>query len=564
MQIKHGIAVSPGVAIGPAFVLGVEDFRIPQHYVSVAAADSEIIRLRCALENVAREMSANEALAAKHLGKQYAAIFGAHLQFVRDPKLLSEIEQRIRDLHQTPEFAATQVLRRYAKELQNLGNTYLAERAADIFDLERSLLRSLLGEQREELSHVTAPVVVLAHNLTPSETANLNRNFVQAFAIEVGGSTSHTAILAGALEIPAVVGLGDFLTDVSGGEMVIVDGDEGKVILAPDDETLAQYEATRVRIRTKAERLQALVEGPVHTKDGTQISVYGNIEFPEEAEHCRLRGADGIGLYRTEFLYLGATRERTEEDHYQAYLNVVKNFPDRPVVIRTLDLGADKVPGSLEFLDLFKTQLRAILRAANEGDVRVMFPLISSLAEFRQAKMVFRDVCEDLEEQGLPVRRDVPVGMMVEVPSAAIMSHEFAREVDFFSVGTNDLIQYTLAADRSDPSVSKYYNSADPAIRMLLRRIIEAANAAEIPVTVCGQMSSDPKFVPLLIGLGLRQLSVTPQSIPTIKEVIRNMSLADAQEIAERVSHLELGRDIESLLRAEQKRFLPDNNPVSP
>lgn len=580
MQIKHGIAVSPGVAIGHAFVLGVEDFRVPQHYVSVAAADSEVIRLRCALENVAREMVANEALAAKHLGKQYAAIFGAHLQFLRDPKLLTEIEQRIRDLHQSPEFAATQVLRRYAKELQNLGNTYLAERAADIFDLERSLLRSLLGEQREELSHLTVPVVVLAHNLTPSETANLNRHYVQAFVTEVGGSTSHTAILAGALEIPAIVGVGDFLTDVSGGEMVIVDGDEGKIILAPDDETLRQYEATQVRIRSKAERLQSRGERPAETRDGTRIYIYGNIEFPEEAEHCRTRGADGIGLYRTEFLYLGATRERTEEDHYQAYLNVVRNFPDQPVVIRTLDLGADKIPGamrhvfrdvsnpelglrsirvSLEYLELFKTQLRAILRAANEGDVRVMFPLISSLAEYRQAKMVFRDVREDLEEQGVPFRRDIPVGMMVEVPAAAIMADEFAREVDFFSIGTNDLIQYTLAADRSDPSVAKYYNSADPAIMVLLRRVIAAARAAEIPVTVCGQMSSDPKFVALLVGMGLRHLSVTPQSIPTIKEMIRNMSLSEAEEIAQRVSELELARDIESLLRGEQKRFLPDN-----
>jgi phosphotransferase system enzyme I (PtsI) len=585
MQIKHGIAVSPGIAIGPAFVLGVEDFRIPQHYVSVAAAESEIIRLRCALENVAREISANETLAAQHLGKQYASIFAAHLQFVRDPKLIAEIEQRVRDFHQSPEFASMQVLRRYAKELQNLGNQYLAQRASDIFDLERSLLRHLLGEQREELTHLTAPVVVLAHDLTPSETANLNRNFVRGFVTEIGGSTSHTAILAGALEIPAIVGVGDFLTDVSGGEMIIVDGNEGRVIVGPDEATLAQYQATQAQLRTKTERLQAQVEGPAETRDGTRIFVFGNIEFPEEAEHCRLRGADGIGLYRTEFLYLGAMRERTEEDHYQAYLNVVRNFPGQPVVIRTLDLGADKVPGamrhvfrevmnpelglrsirvSLEYLELFKTQLRAMLRAAEEGDVRIMFPLISSLAELRQAKMVFRDVREDLEDQGFRCRHDIPVGMMVEVPSAALMADEFAREVDFFSVGTNDLIQYTLAADRSDPAVSKYYNSADPAIMILLRRIFAAAEAANIPVTVCGQMSSDPKFVPLLVGMGLRQLSVTPQSIPAIKDMIRNMSLNDAEEISQRVSQLELARDIEFYLRGEQKRFLPDGQPNSP
>jgi len=581
MFIKHGIAVSPGIAIGPAFVLGVEDFRVPQNYVSVAAADSEISRFHAALDKVSEEISANESLAAEHLGQQYSAIFGAHLQFLHDPKLNAEVESRIREQHQSPEFAVTQVLRRSAKELQNLGNQYLAERAADIFDLERSLLRHLLGEQREELAHVTAPVIVLAHNLTPSETANLNRNFVQGFVTEIGGSTSHTAILAGALEIPAIVGVGDFLTDVSGGELVIVDGEEGRVIVGPDEATLSQYQAKQASSRTTTERLQSRVDTPSETRDGTRIFVYGNIEFPEEAEHCRLRGADGIGLYRTEFLYMGSNKERSEEDHYQAYLNVIRSFPEQPVVIRTLDLGADKIPGvmrhvfrditnpelglrsirvSLEYPSLFKTQLRAALRAAVEGDVRIMFPLISSLAEFRQAKMVFRDVWEDLEEQGIPFRRDTPVGMMVEVPSAALMAEEFAREADFFSVGTNDLIQYTLAADRSDPTVAKYYNPADPAILMLLRRVFSAGEHAGIPVTICGQMSSDPKFVPLLIGMGLRQFSVTPQAIPTVKEMVRNMSLADAEEIARKVSQFELARDIESYLRGELRRFLPENH----
>jgi len=579
MQVKQGIAVSPGIAIGPAFVLGVEDFRVPQHYVSVAAAESEIQRLRAALQNVASEISANEALASQHLGKEYAAIFGAHLQFVRDPKLVAEMEQRIRDLHHSPEFAATQVLRRFARELQNLGNQYLAERATDLFDLERSLLRHLLGEKREELSHLTTAVVVLAHNLTPSETANLNRNFVQGFVTEVGGSTSHTAILAGALEIPAIVGVGSFLTDVAGGDMVIVDGEQGKIIISPDEETLEHYQAALVRSRTKTASLQARVDVPAETRDGVRIAVYGNIEFPDEADHCRSRGADGIGLYRTEFLYLGATRERTEQDHYDAYVRVIQNFPNQPVVIRTLDLGADKVPGalqevfrdmtnpelglrsirvSLEYLSLFRTQLRAALRAATLGDMRIMFPLISSLSELRQAKMVLGDVCEDLEEEGIPFKRDVPIGMMVEVPSVALLAEEFAREVDFFSIGTNDLIQYVLAADRSDPSVAKYYNPADPSILLLLRRVINAAGKVGIPVSVCGQMGSDPKFVPLLVGIGLRRFSVTPQSIPSIKELIRNMNLSDAEEIARHASQLELARDIESYLRGEVRRFLPD------
>ncbi|MCL4152743.1 UNVERIFIED_CONTAM: hypothetical protein GTU68_065553 [Idotea baltica] len=577
MQSKHGIAVSPGIAIGPAFVLGAEDFRIPEGYISVNAVDSEIARLRKAIDQVAEEIAANETLAAQHLGKEYAAIFGAHLQLIQDPKLLGSIEDRIRDSHQSPEYAASQVLRSYAKQLQNLGNKYLAERAADIFDLERSLLRHLLGEQREELSHLTQEVIVLAHDLTPSETASLNREFVQSFVTEVGGSTSHTAILAGALEIPAIVGVSELLTDVSGGEIVIVDGDDGRVIINPDEATLERYQRRLVRYRTEREHFALSVNESATTTDGVQVQVYGNIEFPEEAEQCQLSGADGIGLYRTEFLYLGGNQDRSEEDHYQAYRKVIETSPDQPVVIRTLDVGADKIPGvmkhvfketnrelglrsirvSLEFMDLFKTQLRAILRSAVHGDVRVMFPLVSSMAELRQAKMILLDVCEDLEDQGIPFRGDIPVGMMVEVPSVACLADRFAREVDFFSIGTNDLIQYTLAADRADPTVAKYYNAADPSVLLLIQKVIDAGKEANIPVTICGQMSSDSKFLPLLLGMGLRQISVSPQAIPTLKSMVRNMSLADAEEIAARVSELELSRDIESLLRSECRRFLP-------
>lgn len=583
MQIRHGIPVSPGVAIGPAFVLGVEDFRIPDDTVSVAAVDSEIERLHGALRNVANEISANEALAAEHLGKECSAIFAAHLQFVQDPKLVEQIEDRIRQQHQTPEYAASQVLRKLAKELQHLGDKYLAERATDIFDLERSLLRHLLGERREELSHLTVPVIVVAHNLTPSETAGLNRKFVQGFITEVGGSTSHTAILAGALEIPAIVGVGEFLSDISGGEMIILDGNEGQLIIAPDEETREKYERAQDRFRTRSLESQKWGEGPARTRDGVDVQVCGNIEFPEEAESCRKRGADGIGLYRTEFLYLGNTQERTEEDHFAAYMKVLETFPHEPITIRTLDIGADKIPGamaqvygdganpelglrsirvSLAYMNLFKTQLRAILRAASYGNLRVMFPLISSIGEFRQAKMVLRDVCEDLQDQGIQHSPDLPVGMMVEVPSAALMAEEFSREVDFFSIGTNDLIQYTLAADRSDPSVAKYYNASDPSVLFLVRRVLFAARDANLPVSVCGQMASDPKFVPLLLGMGLRQLSVTPHTVPTIKQLVRNVSIEECEELAQRVYQLDLARDIENFLRTEVRRFLPDNNGV--
>ncbi len=579
MLVKRGIAVSPGVASGPALVLGSQDFRIPQRFVSINAIETELARFHAAIDAVCKEIAENEQLASEQLGQQYGAIFAAHLQMVRDPKLLKEVEEFIRERCYSPEFAASRVLRQYAKIFQNLGDHYLAERAVDLFDLEKRILKHLLGERREELAHLTAPVVVLAHNLTPSETANLNRDFVLGFATEVGGHTSHTAILAGALEIPAVVGVSQFLSDVSGGETIIIDGNHGEVIIDPDEATLAKYRDSEARLRTVAERLESMHPLRSETKDGVRILVSGNIEFPEEVEHCTQRGADGIGLYRTEFLYLEKATEPSEDDHYKAYCQVLAAFPDQQVVIRTLDLGADKVPGngmtlatdgqnpvlglrsirlSLRNLPLFKTQLRAILRAAALGDVRIMFPLVTSLLELRQAKMILSDVMEDLEEQGVAFKRDIPVGMMVEVPAAALLADEFAREVDFFSIGTNDLIQYTLAVDRADPNVASLYSSGDPSILRLIRIILAAGQKRDIPVTICGQMSSDPKFVPLLIGMGLRQLSVTPHAIPELKEVVRTITIPQAEEIARHAETLDVARDVENYLRGELKKICPD------
>ena len=579
MQIKRGIAVSPGVVTGEVVVLGTEDFRIPQRFVSIDAVETELGRFRSTLDAVWEEIEENERLAREQLGDQFGAIFGAHLQMARDPKLIAEIESLISEKSLSPEYASSRVLRRFARDLQNLGNQYHAERAVDIFDLEKRILRHLLGERREELLHLRAPVIVLAHNLTPSETASLDREFVMGFATEVGGHTSHTAILAGALEIPAVVGLGHFLSDVSGGEMVIIDGNHGEVILEPDDETLAKYRHLEERAHSVTERLASLKTLPAETIDGESITLLGNIEFPEEAEVCRERGAKGIGLYRTEFLYLERNQIPSEEDHYEAYRKVIAAAPDHPVTIRTLDVGADKVPEtigelapdvvnpqrglrsgrlSLHHIPLFKTQLRAILRAAVDGDVRVMFPLVSNLMELRQARMILGDVIDDLEEQQVPFRRDVQVGIMVEVPAAVMLAEEFAREVDFFSIGTNDLIQYTLAVDRADPSVANLYRSGDPSILRLIRNVVSAAAKHDVAVTVCGQMSSDPVFISLLIGMGIRQFSSTPHAIPEIKEVIRNLTIESAEQIAAHALTLDLARDVENYLRGELHRICPD------
>ncbi|MBI3466379.1 MAG: phosphoenolpyruvate--protein phosphotransferase [Planctomycetes bacterium] len=571
------MAVSPGVAIGEALVMGQEGFRIPRRFVARDAVDEELDRLGKAFHTSGEEIERNRDAVARKLGQQYAAIFTAHLQMLRDPALRGELEQMIRERHYSPEYAVSRVLRRYAKVFESLGNSYMAERSHDIFDLEKRLLRNLLGLRREEISHLTSPVLVLAHNLTPSETANLDRRYVKGFVTETGGPGSHTAIVAQGLEIPAVVGTGPFLTDVSGGELVIIDGNQGFVILHPDEETIARYRHEAEEDRTQAARLQGLRDLPADTADGVRIALLGNIEFPHEVTACLDRGADGIGLYRTEFLYLGTDTVPTEEVHYEAYSRVVQALGNRPVVIRTLDLGADKVQTttsdgeernpflglrsirlSLRNLPLFRTQLRAILRASTLGDVRVMFPLISTVLELRQAKMVLADVMEDLEEHRIGFDRELPIGIMVEVPAAVMMIDQFVAEVDFCSIGTNDLTQYTLAVDRSNKDVAALYNSCDPAVLKLIQMTVNAAVPAGIAVNVCGQMSGNPIYTMLLLGMGLRQLSVTPSAIPEIKRVCRSVTISQCQAVAERAMALENARDIKSYLKEELKKVLPE------
>lgn len=582
MLVKRGIAVSPGVAIGPAVLFGAEDFKVQRHYTSKSEIDAEIARFHEALDAVCTDIEENQRVTNERLGGELGAIFGAHLLMARSPELIREIERLVREEINTPERAADIVLNKYAKLFSDLGSRYHAERAQDIYDLKNRLLRQLLGKRRQELSDLTEKSVILAHNLTPSETANLKKELVLGFATEVGGPTSHTAILAGALELPAVVGVGDFLSEVNSGDIIIIDGDRGEVIINPVESVIAERQEAQRKSNANYAALECERTAEPITADGERIQLLGNIEFPTETGHCLERGADGIGLYRTEFLYLGRDVEPSEQDHYEAYCRVIDDLGGRECVIRTLDLGADKIPTSngifaevpnpalglrsirlsLQYIESFKTQLRAILRAAANapaGSVKIMFPMISSLYEFRQAKMIVRDVMDDLEEAGAPFQRDVPLGMMVEVPSAAILADQFAAEVDFFSIGTNDLIQYTLAVDRGDPAVSSQYRTGDPAILRMIRMVVDAGDKYDrkVPVTVCGQMSSDPKFLPLLIGLGIRRISVTPHSIPELKAVIRRLTIPKAKDIATHAEWLGLSRGVDNYLQGELSKICP-------
>ncbi len=579
MEIKRGIAVSPGVAIGPALVLDTEGFRIPQRFIRPDEVNDEIARLRKALSAAVGQTRDTEQHVATTLGGQYGAIFGAHALMLSDPTLAREIETLIRDQHYAAEYAVSHVIRRFAKAMEHIQDSFLTAHVSDLYDIEKRLLTNLLGQRREQLGHLSQTVIVLAHDLTPSETAMLDTSRVHGFATEAGGRTSHTAIVAGVLEIPALVGLGKFLTDVSGGDLVIVDGHRGVLILNPDEDTLEYYEQARSEFATFESGLVELRDLPAVTRDGVPIQLLGNIEFPHEATHCLDRGAAGVGLYRTEFLYLDKKNDPTEEEHFAAYSTVLEALgAERPIVIRTLDLGADKfLPRSeeghhernpflglrsvwlcLQNLTLFKTQMRAILRASALGDVRLLFPMISTLLELRQCKMILAEVKEDLEDEGIAFNPHLPVGTMIEVPSAAILAEQLAREVDFFSIGTNDLVQYTLAADRNNEAVASLYHPSDPAVLRLIDNVVRAGRKSGITVNVCGEMSGEPQYTMLLLGLGLRQLSATPHNIPEIKKVIRSVTLAESVAVTQEAMRLETARDVNSYLREQTRRILPE------
>jgi phosphotransferase system enzyme I (PtsI) len=577
MEIKKGIAVSPGISIAKSVIIDSEEYRIPRRAIKPSQRMTEIQRVRNAFRDAANELRRLEGSQVQAEGGKIKDIFAVHLRFLRDRSLRKKVTDLIYADSVTAEYAVSTVLREIASHFTNVKDTYISERAADIYDIERRLLRQLLGRKREDVDHLRKEVAIVARELSPTQTAGFDKRFVKGLATDAGGRTSHTAIVARSLGIPAVVALEDLTEVVRADDTVLIDGNRGIVIVNPDEQTIQQYEKYSREFTELEHKLDAIREKPAVTRDGVKITLLGNIEFPDEAEVVLQKGGEGIGLYRTEFLYLNRPTEPTEEEHYEAYAQTVRVFGDRPVVIRTVDLGADKYTQSKRFapepnpflglrsirfclqnLTMFKRQLRAILRASVLGGVKIMFPLITNLQEMMQAKMILRDVMEDLDEESIRYNRDVEVGIMIETPSAALMAHALARDVDFFSIGTNDLTQYTLAVDRGNELVSTLYSAADPAVLRLMRTVIQDAYKAQIDVAVCGEMASEPEYIMLLLGLGIRTISLTPPMLPEIKQIIRSVAIEDCNTIARKVLGMNSERQISRYLRDAARNILPE------
>ncbi|MBL9001876.1 MAG: phosphoenolpyruvate--protein phosphotransferase [Phycisphaerae bacterium] len=577
-QFVKGLPVSGGIVIGRVLVIDDELRRVMPRSIEPAEVKGENARFDSAVKASIAEITRVHTQAEKEMGKEAAKIFSFHIGMLSDPTLLKQVRAMIENDLVTAEYAASHVLDRLAGQFRSAKDPVFATKVNDIEDLTTRLLAALMGGSRaSRAEQADKGTVIVARDLTPSQTAGFDRSRIVGFATDLGGMTSHTAIIAKALEIPAVVGCRTLLRDADDGDRIILDGDHGVVILHPTPETVAQYERAITVRRARQVTLTELRDLPSLTTDGEAVALLGNIELPDEVERVFGAGGEGVGLYRTEYLYLTGKSEPTEGDHYRAYQRCVQLSGGKELVIRTMDLGADKytqaqeeIPERNPFLGcrsiryclknqpMFKKQLRALLRASALGPIKIMFPLISSITELRQAKFLVNDTMEELEEEGLPFDRSIKMGMMVEVPSAAIQADTFARESDFFSIGTNDLVQYTLAVDRINERVANLYTPNHPAVIRLIRDVARAARRHNSPVSCCGEAAAEPEYAMLLIGFGVRTLSVSASAIPTLKRFIRGISTEQCEKIAKQALTLDSDVQVAALLRERARRLVPE------
>jgi phosphoenolpyruvate-protein phosphotransferase len=562
-----GIPASPGISHGPAFVYQVQDLIVPRH--EVQDSEGELKRLDKAITIASEQIASLQTKAETETGSEEAAIFEAHALFLRDPTLITAVHEAIQERRANAEAAWIDAIEANASNLEALDDEYFRARAADVRDVGQRVLRILLGVGESDLTELTTPSIVVARDLTPSDTVRLDKSLVTGFCTAEGGPTSHTAILAKALGLPAVVGLGHSILDLKYGDPLLVDGGRGEVIAFPDEETIREFEARRLKIEAQALAELETANEPAITTDGHQVEVVANIGSPQEAQIALERGAEGIGLLRTEFLYLDRHEAPNEEEQLSAYETILDVMEDRPVVVRTIDVGGDKelpyldlgieanpflgwraIRMSLDKPELFKTQLRALWRASPGHDLRIMFPMIATLDEVRRAQVLLQEAHDEVLAAGHDVAGRIQVGIMVEVPSVAVLADLFAREVDFFSIGTNDLTQYTLAAERTNEKVAHLGDACHPAVLRQIRRILEAAHNEGIWVGLCGELAGDPDAVPILLGLGLDEFSMAPASIPHAKTIIRSWSQSDAQSLALEVLDLDSAEAVREYVRS--------------
>lgn len=567
-KILKGIPASPGVAIGKIFILDKEDFSVSKRSINENKLSEEISRFGKALAKTKNEILDIKKKISNEIGSEHGEIFSAHILVLEDTMLIEEVMARLKKEKLNVEYIFLDVLKKYIRVFSKMNDEYIRERLSDISDVGKRILRNLLGTSRQTLSNLKEKTILVSYDLSPSDTAVLHKRNVIGFATDIGGRTSHTAIMAKSLEIPAVVGLESITRDVEPGDTIIIDGSAAKVIIRPTKETIEKYKGLKIKFDKFELDLSKFRDLPCQTLDGHRIELAANIELPEEISSVIAHGAEGIGLYRTEYFYMNRKDLPTEEEQFHSYKNVAQKLVPHPVVIRTLDLGGDKFLSQLEvphemnpYLgwrairfclarpDVFKVQLRAILRASAYGNLKMMYPMISGIEELEQANKVLEAVKEELRKEKIKFNEDIEVGAMIEIPSAALTSDILAKEVDFFSIGTNDLIQYALAVDRANEKIAYLYEPAHPAVMKLIKNIIDSGHKEGLWVGMCGEMAGDPALTIILLGLGLDEFSASPIAVPEVKRIIRSVNLSNAKKIAVKALTLSTATQVEELAR---------------
>ena len=577
MNTLKGIPAAPGVVIGKVLLFDSEDVSIQRRAVTDDQIPAEILRFEEALIYTRHQILGIQKRLADEMGQEHAEIFNAHLLVLEDQSLREEILNGLKTQRLNVEVIFNEVIRRHLRAFSRTHDEYLRDRTADIEDVRKRVLHNLLGRHPDMLSDLDEPVVVVAHSLSPSETAMMHKRHVLAFVTDVGGRTGHTAIMAKSLAIPAVVGVEVATKRIRKGAVIIVDGTHGEVVVDPDPDTIARYETDQRRMEDVNRQLLQLKDLPAETPDGHAVVLSANIELPDEIPSVIAHGAVGIGLYRTEFFYLNRADLPTEEEQFQAYKAVAEQTKPNSVIVRTVDLGGDKFLSPLDlpsemnpFMgwrairfclarpDIFRTQLRAILRASPYGNLKLMYPMISGIDELRRANEILEEVKAELKREGVAFAAEMDVGAMIEVPSAALISDLLATDVKFFSIGTNDLIQYSLAVDRVNEKIAYLYEPTHPGVLRLVKQVIDAGHAAGIWVGMCGEMAGEPALALWLLGMGLDEFSTSPVQLPLIKKLIRSVDYAAAQRIAHEAMGLHTGKDVEQFLLGHLRTLVPE------